>query len=149
MPWHDREPDEVVAALGTSAAMGLGAAEVVERRARSGPNAQPEPPPRSRWARLVGQVANPLIYLLVVAALVAFALGDLSDGIVILVVVAINAVIGAFQEGRAEQALIALRRMTAVQARVVRDGAEQTIDARELVPGDVVVIAAGDAIAAD
>ena len=148
MQWHALEPDAVLEALGATRS-GLTTDAAAVRRAEVGPNAQPEPPRPSRWARLGRQLANPLNYLLMGAAVIAVVLGELSDAIVIAVVVVLNAAIGAVQEGRAEHALEALRRVTAQQARVVRDGEEQTVDARELVPGDVIALAAGDAIVAD
>ena len=148
MEWHALDADAALEALHASAG-GLTTAQATARLAAVGPNALPEAPPRSAWARLVGQLASPLIYLLIGAATIAALLGEVSDAVVILVVVTINAVIGAFQEGRAEQALSALRRMTAQRARVVRDGVEQAIDARAVVPGDVMVLAAGDAVVAD
>jgi magnesium-transporting ATPase (P-type) len=79
----------------------------------------------------------------------AVALGHLGDAGVILAVVMVNALIGSFQEGRAERSMAALRQLSALQVRVLRDGAEQPLQARELVPGDMLLLAAGDAVAAD
>ena len=148
MHWHALDGEAVLAALDTTAA-GLTSAEAAARRARHGPNAQPEPPRRSAWARVGAQLANPLNYLLLGAAAIAVALGEHSDAIVIGAVVVLNAVIGTVQEGRAEEALRALGRITAQAARVARDGGEQMIDARDVVPGDVLVLTAGDAVVAD
>jgi Ca2+-transporting ATPase len=146
--WHAREPAEALAALDASAA-GLTTAEAAERRARVGANAQPEPRTPSAGRRLLVQLANPLNYLLLAAAAIALVIGEWSDAVVIAIVVVLNATIGAVQEGRAEHALRGLRRLTAQLVHVLRDGREQVIDGRELVPGDIVVLAAGDAIAAD
>ena len=148
MQWHALAPDEALDALGATRS-GLTAAAAAARLAEVGPNAQPEPPRPSRWARLGRQLANPLNYLLLGAAAIAIVLGELSDAVVIAVVVVLNATIGAVQEGRAEHALEAPRRVAAQRARVIRDGQEQTIDARALVPGDVLALAAGDAVVAD
>ncbi len=148
-PWHARAGDDVAAALGVEVDRGLTAAEVAARRARAGPNALPEARRRSAWAVLGRQFASPLIYLLLAAAVIALALGYRGDAAVIAAVVTINAVIGAFQEGRAERSLAALRSLAVAEARVLRDGRAQVIAARELVPGDVLVVAAGDAIGAD
>ena len=108
-----------------------------------------EAPRRTTLAVLVGQVRSPLIYLLFGAAALALALGHVTDAIVIAVVVVLNAVIGAVQEGRAERSLAALRRLSTLQARLVRDGREVVVPARDVVPGDVLVLEAGDAVPAD
>ncbi len=146
--WHALDVESALTAV-ESAPVGLTSAEAARRLARFGENRLPEAAPRPAWARFAAQLANPLIYLLAAAALIAIVLGELGDAVVIAVVVAINAIIGAFQEGRAEHALRALRHMTAQQVRVVRDGRELIIDAALLVPGDVIALAAGDAVVAD
>jgi Ca2+-transporting ATPase len=147
--WHAIAAAEVVAAVGSDEAQGLSQAEVATRVARDGPNALPEARSRSLLSVVAGQFKSPLVWLLFVAAAVAAALGEYSDAAVIAVVVALNAVIGAFQEGRAEQSLRALRKLAELQARVVRGGSEALVPARELVVGDVVVLEAGDAVPAD
>ncbi len=96
-----------------------------------------------------GQFASPLIYLLLAASAIALALGEVSDAAVIFVVVLLNAVIGTVQEGRAEHSLEALRRMATHKARVIRGGQHVMIEAREVVLGDLLVLEAGDAVAAD
>jgi magnesium-transporting ATPase (P-type) len=147
--WHAREVDHVIRSAGTDPQRGLSAEEVARRREKHGPNALPETKRRSIWPVILRQFASPLIYILFVAAGIAFALGKHDDGIVILVVVLINSIIGVFQEHRAEQSMEALQRLTALRARVVRDGHEQMVEARELVPGDIMLLTAGDAIGAD
>ena len=108
------------------------------------------------WRKFLGQFADPLIYLLlaaVVVSLVAWVLEGAEaapfDAIVIAAIVVANAVLGYVQEARAEQAVAALQRMAAATAGVVRDGREQRIPAAEVVPGDVLLLAEGDAVAAD
>jgi magnesium-transporting ATPase (P-type) len=128
---------------------GLSAAEAARRLSQQGPNALPETPPRSLSAVLLSQLKSPLVLLLILAAAIASLLGELADAIVIVVVIAINSAIGAAQEGRAERSLEALKRLVARTARVLRDGAEGAIDAATLVRGDVVILAAGDAVPAD
>jgi Ca2+-transporting ATPase len=147
--WHALRSEEALAALHSDAATGLPPAEVERRLARFGPNALPEEQRRSIFAVFLHQFQSPLIYLLLVAAGIALALGHRSDSAVILVVVLLNAAIGAVQEGRAERSLEALRRLAASKARVLRAGREQVVEAREIVPGDVLLFAAGDAVAAD
>jgi len=148
-PWHALGADDVAALLRTDAAGGLGGADVARRLADHGPNVLPEPPPRPAWIAVARQFRSPLVYLLGVAAAIAVALGHWSDAAVIAAVVVANAAIGALQEGRAERSMAALRRLSALRVRVQRDGAERVVEARELVPGDVLLLAAGDAIAAD
>lgn len=128
---------------------GLDAGAVRRAQARHGPNALPEPPPEPPWRTFARQLKSPLIYILTVAALLAVTLGHHGDSMVILVVVLVNALIGSFQEGRAERSMAALRRLSALHVRVQRDGGEFVVQARELVPGDTVLLAAGDAVAAD
>jgi Ca2+-transporting ATPase len=134
---------------GVDAARGLDATQVARRQAAHGPNALPETPPRPLWRVLLRQFKSPLIYILLVAAVLAAALGHHGDAGVILLVVVINAVIGTTQEGRAERSMASLRRLAALQSRVLRDGREALVEARELVPGDILLLAAGDAVGAD
>jgi len=95
------------------------------------------------------QFRSPLIYILFIAAALAAGMGHWGDASVILAVVLVNALIGSYQEGRAERSMAALRRLSALQVRVLRDGHEQAIPARDLVPGDILLLAAGDAVGAD
>ncbi|WP_119287863.1 cation-translocating P-type ATPase [Azohydromonas sediminis] len=148
-PWHALDAADVAARLGTDPERGLADDEAARRLQAHGPNALPEPPRRSALALFARQFKSPLIYLLFVAAALATVLGHLGDAGVILVVVIANALIGALQEGRAEHSMAALRRLAELQARVRRGGAERVLPARELVPGDVLLLAAGDAVGAD
>ena len=147
--WHALGTEEAVKALRSDVRHGLSAAEAHQRARHHGPNALPEAPRPPWWRVFLRQLASPLIYILFAASLLAVALGHLGDAVGILGVVALNAVLGSLQEGRAERSMAALRRLAALQVSVVRDGREQRIEARELVPGDLLVLAAGDAVAAD
>jgi magnesium-transporting ATPase (P-type) len=147
--WHALPADEALARLGTDARRGLDGAEAARRLAAHGLNTLPEPPPRPVWLTFARQFRSPLIFILFVAAVLAVALGHHGDALVILAVVVVNAVIGTFQEGRAERSMAALRRLSALQVRVLRDGVAQSLAARDLVPGDILVLAAGDAVGAD
>ena len=147
--WHALDAGDAVAAVASDAERGLSAAEARARLARHGPNALPERRRRSTIAVVLGQFRSPLIYLLFGAAALALAMGHTTDAIVVFAVVAINAVVGAIQEGRAERSLAALRRFVRAEARAIRDGRPTRIPARELVPGDLVVLEAGDAVTAD
>jgi len=147
--WHALSAEAVAANLDVDPAQGLSAADAERRLAKQGPNRLSEIPPRPAWLRLLDQFKGVLILILAVAAVVAYFVGDLTDTIVILVVVVFNALLGFYQEHRAEQSLGALKKMLALKARVRRDGAKQEIDAADLVPGDLVVLEAGDKTPAD
>ncbi|HSO04174.1 MAG TPA: cation-translocating P-type ATPase [Candidatus Limnocylindrales bacterium] len=147
--WHTLEAADVVSALASDAGVGLSATEAERRLIEYGANVLPVQPGRSVWRMIVDQVADPMIALLVVAAVVSGIVGEPADTIVITVIVLLNAVIGVVQERRAEQAMAALRAMSAPSAEVVRDGVEQQVDAAQLVPGDLVVLADGAIVPAD
>ncbi len=140
--------DEVLARLATGRG-GLAAVEAAARLELIGPNRLPETRGRSALARFLAQFTNVLIYVLLASAIVAALLGELVDAAVILAVVIANAVIGFVQEGRAERALDAIRAMITPSASVIRDGHRVTVDVESLVPGDVVLLEAGDRTPAD
>ena len=147
--WHSLDGRAVSDAVVVKPESGLATAEVSRRLTERGPNALPEPATRSLLAVFATQFKSPLIYLLLLAAGIAFSLSHVTDGVVIAVVVVLNAVIGAFQEGRAERSLAALRRLASHPARVIRDGQGLVIEARDVVYGDILLMEAGDAVAAD
>jgi magnesium-transporting ATPase (P-type) len=128
---------------------GLGADMARARLREHGPNQLPAPRQRSELLRFVAQFNSSLIYFLLTAAVLAWFLGHRVDASVILLVVLVNAVVGFIQEGRAEQALAALRTVLAPSARVVRDGQRHVVPVQELVPGDLVLLEAGDRVPAD
>jgi calcium-translocating P-type ATPase len=128
---------------------GLTTDEAARRLARHGPNRLPAARTRGPALRFLLQFNNVLIYVLLGAAIVTAALGHLIDTGVILAVVIANAVIGFIQEGRAEAAMSAIRDMLAPRAAVLRDGRRQTVDGAALVPGDIVLLEAGDKVPAD
>ncbi len=130
-------------------AEGLSAAEAARRLGEHGPNALPEPARRHPLARLLAQFNNALIYFLLVAAAAAAILGHYVDAAVIVAVVVVNAFIGFVQEGKAEAALEAMRKMISPKASVRRDGARRSVAVAELVPGDLVLLEAGDRVPAD
>ena len=154
-PWR-RDPLDVAAELGADVQGGLTSAEAVARLARYGPNELEPAAAVTAWRKFLAQFADPLIYLLLAAVVVSAvawvaegAEGVPYDALVITVIVVLNAVLGYVQEARAEQAVAALQRMAAATASVVRDGREQRIAASEIVPGDVMLLAEGDAVSAD
>jgi P-type Mg2+ transporter len=128
---------------------GLATAVARERLRAEGPNTIEEHGRRSLAAILFGQIASPLVLLLIAASIVSIVVGDQVDAGIIIVIVVLSAVLGFVQEARSEGAVAALRARLALQATVIRDGVEQDIPARELVRGDVVVLNAGDIVPAD
>lgn len=146
--WH-AEPAEAVLAALESTRTGLAGEEAAARLRRHGPNALSEARGRGPLMRFLLQFHNLLIYVLLAAALVTAALAHWIDTAVILGVVVINALIGFFQESKAERALAAIRDMLAPAATVLRDGRQQQRPAETLVPGDVVLLASGDKVPAD
>jgi Ca2+-transporting ATPase len=147
--WHAVDASVALEELRTDPTHGLDPADVEAVRRRCGANELPTSPERSMASLFIGQFRSPLIYLLFGAAAIALGLGEINDALVICAVVLVNAVIGTYQEGRAAHALAALRLLATQKARVVRGGHEDVVDARDLVPGDVVTLAAGDAVTAD
>ena len=146
--WHALPTDVVLAEQKTDSA-GLSAAEATRRLAEHGPNQLTPPSKRGPLLRFLLQFHNVLIYVLLGAAGVTALLGHGVDTAVILGVVFINALIDFLQEGKAEKSLDAIRNMLSLHAMVMRDGRRQEIDATDLVPGDVVLLASGDKVPAD
>ena len=146
--WHALSHVEVLAYLHTSE-QGLRQHQVQERLERYGPNRLPTAAGRSAWLRFISQFHNVLIYILLLAGAVTLMLGHWIDAGVILGVVIVNALIGFIQEGKAEQAMEAVRRMLSPSATVLRDGHLRTLPADTLVPGDIVQVMAGDRVPAD
>ena len=142
-------PDEVVKALGTSPETGLSQAKAEHRLAEVGPNELTEQGLRSPWRILAAQFTEVMVVVLVAAATISFAVGDIKDTIAILVIVVLNAVLGFTQEYRAEQAMAALKKMAVPRIKVRRDGQVHEISARELVPGDLFLLETGDAVPVD
>lgn len=146
--WHSTSADSALEKLGTSGS-GLTQIEAKTRLSDLGPNRLPQASRRNPVIRFLLHFHNILIYVLVVSALITALLGHWVDTGVILAVVIVNAIIGFIQEGKAEQAMNAIRQMLASQANVIRDGERFTVDGEHLVPGDIVLLEAGDKVPAD
>jgi P-type Ca2+ transporter type 2C len=141
--------EAVAAALATDLAGGLTAEEAAARLERVGPNELVERGRKPAWRLLTEQFANTMILVLVAAGAITAVIGDLKDTVVILAIVVLNAIVGFVQEYRAEQAMAALKAMATPSVQVVRDGHVRLVPAAALVPGDVVLLAQGDVLAAD
>jgi cation-transporting ATPase F len=148
-PWHALAADAVVARHETDLAAGLSAAEAAERGRRYGPNVLTPRRGHGPLVRFLLQFHQPLIYILLVAALVTAVLEDWIDAGVILGVVLVNAIVGFFQEGKALKAIEALGQTLVTEATVIRAGHKDRINSAEIVPGDVVLLQSGDKVPAD
>ncbi|MDY6875822.1 MAG: cation-translocating P-type ATPase [Chloroflexota bacterium] len=148
-PWHSRTIQEVAESLGTDLAVGLTTAEAEARLAQYGPNELAEKPRPGFWRLLLEQFDNFIIIILLVSAVVSLLLGEVPEAGAIMAIVILNAVMGVVQESKAEEALAALKKMAALDAHVLRDDHRVVIPARELVPGDVVFLEAGNYVPAD
>ena len=154
-PWH-HDAAEVVGALGSDVAVGLSSAEADRRLAVYGPNRLTETKPAPAWRKLLRQFTDTLVLLLVAAAVISLVIWMIEgreglpyEALAILSIVILNAIMGFVQQARAEDALRALREMSAPQATVVRDGERRRIAAAGLVPGDILLVEEGDTIPAD
>ncbi len=149
--WHARPAEEIMREL-DSGRSGLSEREAKRRLERLGPNELEAPPPPSLLSRVLAQLRDPMILVLLAAAGLSLAASggeDWLDGVIILVIVVINAVISITQEDHAQHALEELRKMSSPRARALRDGRERKLPAAELVPGDVILLEAGDQVPAD
>ncbi|HJK96810.1 MAG TPA: HAD-IC family P-type ATPase [Polyangiaceae bacterium LLY-WYZ-14_1] len=146
---HARNGSELLAELGADTARGLTQFEAERRLARDGPNRPTARPGTPAWRKYLEQLAQPLVLVLIVAAVVSLALGHVADALVIFAIVWVNSVIGFLQEYRAERAIAALDALVVTEATVLRDGQQRRVPSDQLVVGDVVVVASGDGVPAD
>lgn len=147
--WHALEASDVVQALETSPRRGLSDKEALDRLTQYGSNELVEAARPTLIRMILDQFNNFIVIVLIVASILAAVLGDYVEAAAILAIVVLNAVLGVIQERRAEEALAALRRLASPEAHILRDGLRLTVPARELVPGDIVFLEAGNYIPAD
>jgi len=148
MKWYQRDAQEVLETLQTSE-QGLSESEAEARLEKYGPNKLPEQEAISKFKIILHQFTSPLIYILMVAAVVTLFLGEYIDTGVIVAVLLLNAAIGYFQEYRAETSVRALKSMVVPRTRIMREGKEKDIPSERLVPGDIVLLASGMKVPAD
>jgi len=148
-PWYTLTTEKVCEIVKTTAETGLADGEIEKRITFFGPNEIAVEAGLTRLQILIHQFKDPLIYILLAAAFVTFVLQDYIDSGVIMAVVLLNAVIGYFQENKAQSAIRALSRLSDPKAQVIRNGREIEIPSRELVPGDIVLLSSGGRVAAD
>ena len=146
--WYTLDRDAVLERLGTRLD-GLTDEEAAERLQRFGPNQLQERRGRSPWAVLAAQFTEVMVVVLLVAAIISFAIGDATDAVMILIIVVLNAILGFTQEYRAERAMAALKRLAVPVVKVRRAGQIRELPATQLVPGDVILLEAGARVPAD
>ena len=147
--YHDKSADDVLTSLGVDPESGLSTAEAESRLAKHGPNRLAEKKGKTRLQMFLSQLNDPMIYILFAAAAISCVLREFSDAVIILIVVLLNAIIGMVQEGKAQDALDALKKLSSPSALVRREGILCEIPAEQLVPGDVVVLEAGRVVPCD
>jgi magnesium-transporting ATPase (P-type) len=146
--WHTLESYEVLVTLQTSKE-GLSHSEARKRLDIFGPNKLPEKVHINLRKIILGQLANPLIFILIAAAIASILIGEPKDAIFILLVILINTAIGAHQEFNAEKSAASLQKLLRINSRIIRDGSLQRVDSEELVPGDMVLLESGSKVPAD
>ncbi len=149
LPPYARDALEVVASARSDADAGLTGAEAAERLARLGPNRITGEPPPSVWEVAVAQLRDPMNIMLIAVTIVSVAIGQVSTGIIVALLILLNVVLGSRQELKARASIDALASMQVPQARVVRDGSVAQVPAVDVVPGDIVQVEAGDIVPAD
>ncbi len=147
--WHNLSKKRVIELLKVDPEKGLTEEEVRARQKKLGLNLLPEEKPLSKLRIFLEQFRSPLIYILIIAGVVTFILGEITDSVVIFGAVILNTIVGFFQENKTSQTLRELKKVVKYEAEVLREGNLKFIDSSELVPGDVVVLNAGDKVPAD
>ena len=149
MEWYNKKPEELAQELETDLNSGLSSSQVSGKLDKYGPNQLQEQEKKSLLSKIIEQFTDPMIIILLVAAILSGVVGEWIDSVIILAIVILNAMLSIYQEGKAEAALEALQKMASPTAQVIRDGKEQSVPSAELVPGDIVKLETGDIIPAD
>jgi Ca2+-transporting ATPase len=147
--WHALTSDQILQQLATPTETGLTSEEAARRLESYGLNLLTEAPGVTFWQMLIDQFRSFVVIMLIVAAVISSILGDWEEAAAILAIVVLNATLGVVQERRAEQALAALKKLAAPDAQVLRDGQRQSVPSTQLVPGDIVLLEAGNYVPAD
>ncbi len=147
--WHNLSVKEIIQKLNTNLEKGLSEREAQLRIQEFGKNSLPPKKSLSKLGLFLSQFKSPLIYILLIAAFIVLFLKEYSDAIVIFAAILVNAVVGYFQELKADKSLEKLKKAVKIKAKVLRDGHEKLINAENLVPGDIIILEAGDKVPAD
>jgi Ca2+-transporting ATPase len=148
-PWHTLAPQDAAERMGVDPEQGLATDEVQRRLAQYGPNELPSEPPPSMWVVARAQLANPMNIMLLIVCAASFAILQVATGVVVLGLVTFNVVMGTAQELKARASVEALAQLQVPHARVRRSGRVEEVESTRLVPGDVVLLEAGDVVPAD
>src|SRR5512139_2855716 len=149
MEWHQISTADVLKQLNTTVERGLTQGEAEQRLQQHGKNELVDQGPKNPWKILLEQFTSVMVLILIAAAVISLIVGDLKDAVAILAIVVLFGVLGFTQEYRAEKAMAALRQMAVPQVRVRRDGEMRELAASQLVPGDIVLLEAGNVVPAD
>jgi Ca2+-transporting ATPase len=147
--WYNKEITQAAEELGVDFRTGLPKDEIAKRIQQYGYNELQEGERETLFRKIIKQLKDFLVVILIVASIVSGLVGEISDALVIIAIVIVNAILGVLQEGKAEKALEALKKLSAPNARVCREGHIELVPARDLIPGDVVLLEAGDSVPAD
>ncbi len=147
--YYTQSAKEVLSKFNTDPSRGLSEEEVLKRLEQYGENSLKEAEKIPLYEKIIEQFKDVMVIILIIAALLSGILGDMVEAVIIIAIVIVNAILGVYQEGKAEESVAALQKMSAPEARVLRDGNQQMVDAARLVPGDIVILEAGDIIPAD
>ena len=148
--WYSLSVKDVEKELSTNVDKGLNADEISKRKEQYGSNEITSKNGKPLWKMIVEQFTDFMIIVLIIAAVVsAIASGEVVDSAIILLIVVVNAIIGVVQEVKAQKSLDSLKQLSAPHCKVVRDGKVETIESRDLVPGDIVILDTGDYVRAD
>jgi len=146
--WYSKTVEETLREI-SSEIHGLSSDEVAKRQAEYGQNILPQPKGKTLFSIFISQFLSPLIYVLIGAAVLSIIIGDISDALFIFTIIIINAILGTWQEWKAENSAAALKEMVRVKSRVLRDREWIETDAQELVPGDIIKLESGMKVPAD
>ncbi len=149
MEWYQKTPEELEQELETNASTGLSSEEASRRLEQYGENKLEEAKKKSLGQKLIEQVTDPMVIILIVAAVISAITGEAVESIIIIAIVVLNAALSIYQEGKAEDSVAALQKMSSPEAKVIRNGNHTTVKSNDLVPGDVVTLETGDIVPAD
>ncbi|MGA7758103.1 MAG: cation-transporting P-type ATPase, partial [Ilumatobacteraceae bacterium] len=147
--WYSLSVDDTVARLGVDAASGLSATDVTSRVATYGKNEVATEPPPTTWQMAKAQIANPMNIMLLIVSIASFTIDQIATGAIVMALVLFNVIMGTNQERKAMASVDALAQLQVPMARVRRDGTVEEVDAVGLVPGDILLVEAGDLVPAD
>ena len=149
MEWYQKSNEDLLQELNTDINNGISQDEANGRLEKYGPNELKEEARQSFLSKLLAQFKDVLVLILIAAAIVSAFVGEPVDAIVIIAIVIVNAILGLYQEGKAEKSLEALKKMSAPNAKIIRDGNQTVVPSNSVVPGDIVILETGDIIPAD